>query len=261
MKKVFKITLLLIAVLMSVITVKYDVFAQNISCVEKRYNGQRGYGSSGIFDCEKYLKDKYKGNISVVSSKSVDMINATQREFASKKGEGNCVLVAITRLVHYYAENGYINITDTNVEQIYEIVRQIAIDKYNYTGNGICILELKSLINDVLTQFGCKSTISLKPIMWKFDKHIKSEIDNGKPIILAIGEGFGYYRKHALVISGYKIYNVEKNTLWGKKNKQYPVIEVYDGWTNSVRYIDYNKFKHEMQNLTSMVSTVSIRGN
>ena len=264
MKKVFKITLLLLAMLVSVITVRHDVFAQNMSQqvlnVERRYNGQQGYGSSGIINCEEYLKDKYKANVSTIAAKKVDMINSTQKEFESMKGEGNCTLVAITRVIHYYATNGYIDITNKDVDRIYETVRQIAIDKYNYTGNGINMLDLKSLINDVLAQFGCKATVSLKPAIWSFNKHIKPEIDNGNPIILTNAEGFGYYRKHALVISGYKICNVEKNRLFGEKHKQYPMLEVYDGWTNSVRYIDYRKFKREMQNLTSIVTTISVKG-
>ena len=39
------------------------------------------------------------------------------------------------------------------------------------------------------------------------------------------------------------------------------MIEVCDGWFYKTRYIDYNQFKRELQNLTSTIFTVSIGEN
>ena len=235
-----------------------DAFENNIQ-ISKRYDGQRGYGSSGICDCGKYLKDRYKGKITEVCGKSLDVLHDLQSDFAQNEREGNCALVSVTKLVNYYLINGDIEIKDNSVEEIYQTVKKIAVNKYGYAGNGIKALYMKPLIEDVFKYYDYKVEVKFNTLTLDFNEQVKKEIDNNRPIIL-INTGIfgGYYGAHALPIRGYKVYNVSKRILFFKRNKEYPMIEVTDGWEFSNRYIDYDKFKHELQGFASSIITVVI---
>ena len=258
--------LLSLVVIASIIVLSNNnIFAQNLwdesVQIAKSYNGQKGYGSSGILDCEEYLKHKHKGNVNLVSSKNIELIDIPQIEFSNGSMEGNCCITAITRLINYYLVNKEIQIADENVEEIYNRVREIAINKYNYIPkNGLKMMSIKPLIEDVFEYYNYKVEVNLNPITWNFKEHIKKEIDNNRPVILVNSMGFGYYRKHALAICGYEMYNINKIKLLSAENKEYSMIEVCDGWSYGTKFIDYNKFKHELQNLTSMIISVSIGG-
>ena len=262
MKKKY-VSLLLLALTLIVFAFSGNVSAQNILednlQISKRYNGQEGYGSSGIVDCKKYLKHKYKGSITKLLEKELDLVPIRQIDFSETWDEGNCVLVAITKMVNYYSINGDITIKDKNLVEIYRTVKNIAVSKYRYTPEtGVAMIYIKPLIEDVFKAYNCKVSVHSTSVIWNFEDDIKNQIDNDRPVIFANSIGFGYYSEHALLVSGYETYNVNKKRLVRPDDKKYPMIQVHDGWSYSARYIDYNKFKWEIQNLTSTIITVSI---
>lgn len=72
------------------------------------------------------------------------------------------------------------------------------------------------------------------------DNEVKKEIDAGRPVIMNIATG--YYGNHTVTVRGYDIYRKQHTIGKIKYYTYYYMIAVYDGWTSSVRYIDYNDF-------------------
>ena len=254
----------LIVIALMIVLSSNKIFAQDLlddsmKIADYSYNGQIGYGSSGILDCEEYLKDKYNGEVNLVEYNNLELTDVPQIEFSKGSPEGNCCITTIARVIYYYSESGEIQIEDKDVDAIYNVVRDIAIDKYEYPPEGgLYSGYVKPLIEDVFEHYGYNVEVGEEIVYWNFDEHVKNEIDNKKPVILANGLGFGYYSRHALSICGYKTYKVSKRILFWTYNKEYPMIEVCDGWSYRTKYIDYNQFKRELQSWTSMVFTVSI---
>ena len=229
----------------------------NENLIEKKIprNIQYGYGSGGIINCEEYLKNKYDGEVTEIDSDRLEMINIPQNEF--KNNVGNCAIVAITRVLDYYAKNGYLNIDTRDPYEFYQIVEDIAVKKCGYEKEkgGVKAIQLKNILVEVLKyckseKILCKQRISV----WNFDKHIKKEINEKRPIILSNFIKRGWYGGHALTVCGYKIYNIRKKICGITINKKYPMIEVYDGWSDEVRYVDYRAYNKEVQRYASIIN-------
>lgn len=216
---------------------------------------QLGYGSSGIINCEEYLKSKYKGEVTKIYSKSLELTNITQNMF--QENVGNCAIVAITRLIDYYAKNGYLNIETRDPYEFYQIVQEIAAEKYGYNKEkgGVRALDLVKILRDVLKCCNGNTTLFKQRItVWTFKRHIKREIDANRPVMLGNFSKSGWYGGHALVVCGYSIYNIRKKYCGIFVNKKYPMIEVYDGWSDKVRYIDYRAYNKEIQRYASVIN-------
>lgn len=56
----------------------------------------------------------------------------------------------------------------------------------------------------------------------------------------------GYYGNHTVTVCGYAVYKRTKKILGIKTTKTYNMIEVYDGWKTTKRYIDYSAFAYDL---------------
>ena len=250
-KKINKIILMFLMMLLAI------YLANESFLIEKRIPSsvQSGYGSGGIIKCEEYLKSKYGGEVKKLASKSLELIDIPQNNF--KENVGNCAIVAITRIMDYYAKNGYINIETRDPYEFYDIVQEIAVKKHGYDKEkgGIRARDLKKILVDVLKYCNCDKVLCKQRITaWNFKRHIKKEIDAKRPVILCNFINGGWYGGHAMVVCGYKIYNIRKKVCGIFVNKKYPMIEVYDGWSNKVRYIDYRAYNKEIQRYGSTIN-------
>ena len=122
------------------------------------------------------------------------------------------------------------NIPDN--ETLYNDIKTIA-EGYGYsdeTGTGFT--KINNIINDAFEKYnydGKGSSI----YVWDFNT-VKKEIDAGNPLLFNIA--FGYYEDHTVTVIGYSEFS--RGTGIFKETKKF--IKVYDGWTNSNRYIDYD---------------------
>ncbi len=204
--------------------------------LQKQYKGQSGSGYGGIDDCSKYLKDRYGGTITKVSSKTLSMANFLQADFGDSN---NCSLAAITRVLYYYSKNGYTKI-DSSYNKIYAKVKKYG-KKHGYTTKkGTSPTKINNIVNDVLKDYGYKKSKCKGIYVWTFKKQVKKEVDNKRPVIMNIARG--YYGNHTVTVCGYAVYKRTKKTLGIKTTKTYNMIQVYDSWSNSKKYIDYNAF-------------------
>lgn len=208
--------------------------------LQKKYNGQSGSGYGGIDNCAKYLKDRYGGTITKSSSKSLSMANFLQSSF---KDDKNCTLAAITRVLYYYSRNGYTKIS-SNYNNIYKKVRTVA-KNYGYKpSKGTSPTKINNIVNDVLKDYGYSKSKCKGIYVWTFKNNVKKEIDKNKPVIMNIARG--YYGNHTVTVCGYAVYKRTKKTLGIKTTKTYNMIEVYDGWETTKRYIDYSAFAYDL---------------
>lgn len=174
---------------------------------EDRYSGQEGYGYGGIVDCEEYLNSRYG--------------------------------FKITRVLFYYKNRGY-NLGNTEYE-IYSKVKKVA-KRYNYSAKwSTPFVFIDNIVNDILEEYGYHKAKCWSRYRYTFDREVKKEIDNNRPVIMNIA--LGYYGNHTVTVCGYAIYN-EENIFWG--NRRHNMIQVYDGWKNTRAYIDYEVFAYEL---------------
>ncbi|MCI8955657.1 MAG: DNRLRE domain-containing protein [Eubacterium sp.] len=208
--------------------------------MKKRYSGQESgaYGYGGITDCRKYLVDRYGGTIKLYSCRNLTMPTFTMREI--ENNAQNCTLVAITRMFKYYLWQGYKKIDSSN-SKIYNKVKKVA-KNYGYTNKGgTGPTKINNIVDKVADNYGYgKSKCKGIYVLWNFNKEVKKEIDAGRPVIMNIATG--YYRNHSVTVCGYNIYRKQQTIRKIKYYTYYYMITVYDGWTSSFRYIDYNAF-------------------
>ena len=207
--------------------------------MQKKYNGQEtgAYGYGGIVDCSKYLKDRYGGNITVYQQKALSMSAITMNEL--ENNANNCILTAITRIFDYYQRNGYSNI-DSTINNIYDKVKKVAV-KYGYTNKkGTWPTKINNIVNEVADNYGYEKSKCNSIYVWSFNNEVKKEIDAARPVIMNITTG--YYGNHSVTVCGYKIYRKKKTLFNFVYYQYYYMIAVYDGWTDEIRYIDYNAF-------------------
>lgn len=206
----------------------------------KSYKGQSGSGYGGIDDCKKYLQDRYGGTITKTSSKSLSMANFKQSDLEADAS--NCTLAAITRILYFY-RNKYTKI-DNDYTKIYKKVKKVA-KKYGYTKKkGTAFTKINNIVDDVVHDYGYKKSKCSGIYVWTFDNQVKAEIDNNRPVIMNIARG--YYANHTVTVCGYAKYTCTKKVLGITTKKTYNMIEVYDGWSNSKRYIDYSAFAYDL---------------
>lgn len=204
----------------------------------KKYNGQDATGYGRIWDCVKYLEDRYGNKINLKSQKSLAMKSFTMSSFESNVS--NCTLTAITRILVYYQNRGYNISMGKSNHVIYEKVKAKA-KKYGYSDKkGLDYTKINDVVDDVLEDYGYPQSKCKAVYIWTFDKEVKKEIDNNHPVIMNIARG--YYKDHTVTVCGYAIYK-ESGLIF---DTTHHMIQVYDGWNSSRRYIDYEKFAYDL---------------
>lgn len=210
------------------------------SSLGKSYKGQTNgaYGYGGITDCTVYLKDRYGGTITLTASKYLSMSSFLMRDLEriNNNSVNNCTLTAVTRVLYYYNQKGYKKI-DSNYYDIYAKVRKAAV-KYGYSpSKGVGFTKINNIVDDVLHNYGYKKGKCKGIYIWTFDKQVKKEIDGNHPVIMNIARG--YYGNHTVTVCGYAIY--KRSGGW-----KHNMIQVYDGWDSTRRYIDYEAFANDL---------------
>lgn len=204
-------------------------------------NNKSGYGN--ITDCKKYLEEKYGGKVELISEKSLEMRCFTTKVFESE--EKNCSLTAITRVLAYYGDKGYAGI-EKSVPDIYKTVKSTAWGNGYTLKRGTNPTKIDNIIKKVLGGYGYKKAKCRGIYAWGFKPEVKKEIDADRPVIMNITRG--YYAKHSVTVCGYKIYKVTKKWLFGSRKINGYMIEVYDGWSEKKKYIDYKLFADDLIN-------------
>ncbi len=192
-------------------------------------SGQSGYG--GIYDTFAYVNDKYGSGWTASSWGTLEPNVPSFLMNDLEYGTNNCTLTGITRLFAYQRDNnGYTAIPD-NVT-LYGDIKAIA-EGYGYSGdNGTFPTKINNIINDTLKKYGISGKGS-STYIWDFNT-VKKEIDAGRPLLFNIA--FGYYGDHTVSVVGYSVFT--RGTGLFQKTTRF--FKVYDGWTRSNRYIDYD---------------------
>ena len=198
-------------------------------CTDGQITGECGYG--GIYDTSAYVNDKYKNGW--VSS-NWGTLEPNVPKFLMKDLEtdaNNCVLTAITRIFAYYRDNyGKDSIPDDAT--LYSDIKAIA-EGYGYSNEtGTFPTKINNIINDTFKKYGYEGE-GKSIYVWDFNT-VKTEIDAGRPLLFNIA--FGYYGDHTVSVVGYSEFT--RSNGWFRETKRF--IKVYDGWTQSNRYIDYD---------------------
>ena len=110
--------------------------------------------------------------------------------------------------------------------------------------DGTFPTKINNIIDDVLDYYGYSKSYSDGIYVWSFGGEVKDEIDNNRPVVMNIARG--YYGNHSVTVCGYAIYKSKHDFLWTSYTKTHDLIRVYDGWTTSTRYIDYEAFAYDL---------------
>lgn len=202
-------------------------------------NGQnnkfKGYG--GIEDTEKYINAYYGQEWIESRTVSVSEVeNFAQSRL--EKGANNCTLTSITRILKYYSDKGYKNIP-SNIKDVYGVIRELGV-KHGFDPKKTGLLrdlfiytpwEIDNMVEESWKEFGYTEGYGNNSYFLKL-RTIKKNIDNSNPLLLNIT--FGDYSGHTVSVVGYKIF-----TKAGQKDLNF--IQIFDGWSETVRYIDWKR--------------------
>lgn len=178
-----------------------------------------------------YVKTQYNcANPFIAESKMItNFPSLLQKNFGAPQ---DCTLVSITSIVDYF-EN-----LKLDPEDIYEYVEKVA-KGFCYNGNswGTIPIFICTIFNKVCKHFGLQKKCKhgyMKNVGFNIST-IKQNIYNKNPLILNIhNDGRDYYKNHSVVVVGFVTYQIDGG-------KQIHMIAVYDNWTNSIGYVDYQK--------------------
>ncbi len=203
----------------------------------RNFDGQdsnfSGYG--GIEDITKYVSAKY-GAWWMESQNACIPGIPSFKQSELEENANNCTLASITRIMKYYSNIGYVNIP-VDINKIYKKVREIGV-KHGYHPKKSGLFrdlfiytpwEIDNMVRDTWKEFGYTEGSGNNVYLRKLSI-IKSNIDNFNPLLLNIT--FGDYEGHTVSVIGYKVFS-------GGNKKSITFVQIFDGWSNTIRYIDW----------------------
>ena len=156
----------------------------------------------------------------------------------------NCSITAIATVVYYYRHiKGYEDIDDS-ITDIYETVREKAVARGYSAEDGTDYWDIDNILTDTFSEYGYDMEGNNDYInLWNT---VKSEITNNwSPVILSMTGG--YYDNHTVTIVGWTQFKSSED-----EDEVVRFLKVYDGWTTSNRYIDYEKIT-AIKNITKVI--------
>lgn len=186
-------------------------------------------GRLNMKNLKEYLFDTYGTEDFIEkSSHTLSIRGLKQSDFG---GEKDCVLASISTVVWYYLR------FETPIEDIYNYTEELGKKTFYKETVGTPALSVKFLLDRVLAHFNLptskKQYLGKGCLGYNF-KTIKTQINNGKPIILSMSnDGRDFYKRHTVTIVGYRQLEVA--------GKEVPILVILDNWTKLFSYIDYNK--------------------
>ncbi len=194
---------------------------------------KKPYG--GISNISQYLLDKYGAKATLVKRGRPIVMNTKSMEIISGRKTRNCSVVAVTRVLDYYAQKGMVERAPKDIKQTYKLVEEIA-ESYGYTDKrGTLPLFISGIAREAFKEYGVKAKCR-GVYLWSFENQVVKEISSGRPVIMNIARGF--YKDHTIVVAGYSI--------WRVGDKLYPMLRVIDGWRSGYHYIDYEAFAKDI---------------
>ncbi len=155
----------------------------------------------------------------------------------------NCTIIAIARILNYYHFKGY-NKIPQDYKEIYDEVLKVAIDNGYTQKKGTNPLKIKRIFIEVLNNYGYKKCHSKGVYIWSFNKQVKNEIDNDRPVVMNIARG--HYKDHSVTVCGYFTCKTKHKILFGHLKKKHEFVCILDGWNREYRYIDFKSFSYNM---------------
>ena len=194
---------------------------------------KKPYG--GILSIQHYLMQQYGKMGTMIKRGRPLTINTDSMETISGRRTRNCSVVAVTRVIDYYRQKNEIQSIPGEINIIYKKVEEIA-ESYGYSDkHGTVPFFISGISREAFKEYGIKAKCKGHYI-FSFDRHIKKEIDSGRPVIMNIARGF--YKDHTIVVAGYSI--------WKVNGKEYPMLQVVDGWKSGFHYLDYEAFAKDI---------------
>ncbi len=209
-------------------------------------NKKKPYG--GISNISQYLMEKYGAKPALVKRGRPIVMNSNSMEAISGRKTRNCSVVAVTRVIDYYAQKGMVEGAPKDICQTYKLVEKIA-ESYGYTDKkGTIPLFISGIAKEAFMEYGVKAKCR-GIYIWSFEKQVEKEISAGRPVIMNIARGF--YKDHTIVVAGYSI--------WRVGDKLYPMLRVIDGWKSGYHYIDYEAFARDIsQSIFGSFNTICL---
>ncbi|HEX2947934.1 MAG TPA: hypothetical protein VHT96_18500 [Clostridia bacterium] len=211
-------------------------------------SGFTGYG--GIEDPAKYMDSKYgSGWIASTPSAIPGIENFLQSSLEPEAN--NCTLASIARVMKYYSDKGYKNIP-SDIKEIYRVVKDIGV-KHGYDPKKTGLLrdlfvytpwEIDNMVSDAWEAFGYPKGEGNNDYFNKLET-IKSNVGQSSPLLLNIASGD--YECHTVTVTGYQEFTKDgKDTI--------TLLQVYDGRSETIRYIDWKEFGGTWSNITRFIA-------
>jgi len=193
--------------------------------------------------------------------------NFTMNDFVY--GANNCVLTGTTRIIQVLI-NRHSVIGDLSLKpydkQVYKVVEAIAMKKYNYSDvAGVPFpTDNDNLVKNALNKYGfILYNAKNKYFIDANFNSMKESVDNNMPFLLNCSAQYvstecvnihvtnnPTYTDHTVTGIGYQVYSAVVGSV--------KLIKVYDGWSSTPRYIDYDEFLKYTKVLSSGMDGYSI---
>ncbi len=237
------------------------------------YTGQILSGEGGITQPELYVNDRYGSGYTLYQSSELPFYNCYDQYDLSiyyansgMTSEGNCTLTAIFSALSYLQQAGkapslpasvttisvdatadvffykynqdptYMIQTPKTLPQLYEDLRQLAIQKYRYQVGSVSPLTIETIAKTILTKYGCELPV-VNHYLWSYEMEALQQINAGLPVLMNTANS-ATYGSHSMVITGYRCYR--KTTQFDRLtyHDTLCLLQINDSWDTQPRYYD-----------------------
>ncbi len=178
-------------------------------------------------------------NIRLREIKELDVKPFLQKDFRTL--EQDCTFTSILTCVHYF----YPQVAD--VQTIYDVALNIYKREYPQYQKvkGTVPFAIRSVYNEIYKYFKLHFYTIRSKYVNKIGfsyKDIKTQIDNGIPVILSFyNDRRKYYKNHTVTVIGYAEFemdNMDPVLSRIKPIKTKNMLIIYDNWSTDIRYLD-----------------------
>ena len=165
---------------------------------------------------------RFNSNISKINIKKDKLYS----KYANKTVKGNTYFVSTA-------------VNKDKVPTLYQKIRNRAVSKYGYEVDNFYHGDLEEMIPWIGNQYNYKITAE-NDYLFTFEDNVVNEIKKGYPTIFNIAyQSSSPYSSHSVCVVGYRTYTKTTSFLGIKFTDNVNIAVIHDGWSDDLRYLDY----------------------
>jgi hypothetical protein len=215
-----------------------------------------------------YLEARYGSGWSLLVDRQVAELGEALLMDDFRPGVGCCSITALAFVFAYHRRNSPQLTLPGDIQVLFAQLEKLATHHgYSPTKGRTNPLRISGLVRAAWRQFGCRGRS--RSVLQAGRRLMIREIDHNRPALLNIA--FGYYRRHTVTLVGYQVWQKggpakspqhlpsQFSQLRPSKSSEITLLKVFDGWSRTVRYIDFSALCSPLSGDFSLYSLIVVR--